>query len=191
MHKFSKISLIFAASSMSIMPLTPAIAAENIMQSAVQSSDYQPILNTKSSDADYHRRYYRHRHHRDRIDAGDIITGAIILGGIAILANSGKNKRQSEPRYPDDRYDYPNENDRYDNRSQNNAPYEESSNEIGDAISTCSRAVEQQNSARINNITMAQRDGNGWRVEGEISSDRGDLFICGTSNGRVDFVQYR
>lgn len=59
------------------------------------------------------------------------------------------------------------------------------------AINVCSNAAERQagENARIEQIQSVARDGNGWRVEGSISNSKESTFLCGTTNGRVDFVQ--
>jgi hypothetical protein len=67
------------------------------------------------------------------------------------------------------------------------------------AAELCSDAAESEaarqgnRDARVADISYVGRDGDGWRVEGRLSDrDRyriGDAFVCGVSNGRVDYVR--
>jgi len=59
------------------------------------------------------------------------------------------------------------------------------------AIRVCSDAAERQAGAdaRVAVIDSVIRDGAGWRVEGELSNSEQRTFLCGTRDGRVDFVQ--
>lgn len=59
------------------------------------------------------------------------------------------------------------------------------------AINACSDAAERQagRDARVATIESVVRDGSGWRVEGELANSAQRSFLCGASNGRVDFVQ--
>lgn len=119
--------------------------------------------------ANRYRGYGRHRH-RDRIDGGDILAGVLILGGIAAIAGAASKSNDRS--------------DRYDRRG---------SSSYDDAADQCARAAERQagNNARVDRVTGVAREGNGWRVSGELTSSRGlEDFQCGVSNnGRIDYLQ--
>lgn len=139
-----------------------------------------------------YRGYRGHRgRHRDRIDGGDILAGILVIGGIAAIA-SAASKSNRDRRY-DDR-DYRSESRRYDDRRADTREDSRNSRGTGDmqsAINACSDAAERQagRDARVSAIDSVARDGEGWRVEGELSSSDQRTFLCGASNGRVDFVQ--
>ena len=59
------------------------------------------------------------------------------------------------------------------------------------AINACTDAAERQagRDARVSAIQSVIRDGSGWRVEGDLANSDRRTFLCGSSNGRVDFVQ--
>ncbi|MGI9362460.1 MAG: hypothetical protein ACR2O7_12990 [Parasphingorhabdus sp.] len=127
-----------------------------------------------------------YRRHRDRIDAGDVIAGALIIGGIAAIASAAsKNARSNDSDYRNDR--------RYDDRSYDDRRYDNrDTSEMDMAVNVCSDAAERQagDNARVSEIQSVARDGNGWRVEGDLSGSSQRAFLCGTTNGRVDFVQF-
>jgi hypothetical protein len=139
---------------------------------------------TKASRYSEGHDYRRGRHHRrDKVSAGDILTGIGILAGIAIIADAAsKNDRRNDAPpppvyYPDDDY--------------NAQDASRASNDIGQAVDICSQAAERDagGDARVDEIRSASRDGNGWRVEGTLSGNGAAGFICGASNGAVDFLQ--
>lgn len=146
--------------------------------------------------------------YRGGVDGGDILAGILIVGGIAAIASAAANssrsryedRRYEDRRYEDRRYEREryerrddnrrNEESRYENQSyQNRAP--QGTNDVQTAISVCSNAAVQQagRDARVSDIQSVSRDGNGWRVEGGLSNNQSQSFLCGSSNGRVDFVQ--
>ncbi len=128
--------------------------------------------------SDYHRRYRRNR--RLDVDAGDVIVGVGLIAAIAAIANSADNnnrRERSEPRYDDRR-----EDDRRDDRPA----YQD--NDLGTAVSACTDAAERSagNGARVSEIRSVTRDGNGWRVEGDLSQD---AFTCAATNGQIDYIR--
>lgn len=138
-----------------------------------------------------YRGYRGHRrHHRDGIDGGDILAGILVIGGIAAIA-SAASKNNRDERY-EDRHDR-SERRRYDDRadSRDESGIDRGTGSMDLAISACSRAAERQagRDARVSAIESVARDGAGWRVEGELSNSDQRTFLCGASEGRVDFVQ--
>lgn len=122
---------------------------------------------------------YRHRD-RDRFDFGDFLLGAVIIGGIAAVAADASN-RKGRPR-------------------QNGADGNRADDDQNRAVDVCSAAAESQasrysNKARVTDISLVRRDGDGWRVEGMVASGDGRdyrddrSFQCGVRYGRVDFLQ--
>ena len=160
-----------AIAMLAVTPL-PAMAANMGQRSQVASA-----ADVMHQTADGHRRYYRHR---DRVDAGDVLTGIGILAGIAIIAGAARDadkQSRNEPRY-EDRNDYPRNDDR---------PVSQD-NDLGSAVSVCTDAAERSagNNARVSEIRSVTRDGNGWRVEGDLNSDS---FSCAATDGRVDYIR--
>ena len=160
-----------AAAMLAVTPL-PAMAASMRTQSATYST-----ADVTQQSANGHRRHYRHR---DRVDVGDVLTGIGILAGIAILAGAASganNQSRNEPRY-DDRNDYP---------QQDRFVYQDD-NAVGSAVSVCTDAAERSagNNARVSEIRSVTRDGNGWRVEGDLNYDS---FTCAATDGRVDYIR--
>ena len=169
--------------------LSPAVAASNQHHSAMLSiGGYANALTdlTWSGDRDVvsnwrgYRGYRGYRHRHNGIDGGDVLAGALILGGIVAIASAANsNSRQSRV---DERRTY------YDPRARN--AYR--SGDLNAAADQCAFAVEDRAGygARIDRITTVARDGNGWRVEGSVASDRGyDNFYCGITDGRIDYIQ--
>lgn len=134
-----------------------------------------------------YRGYRGHRRHRDRIDGGDILAGILVIGGIAAIA-SAASKNSRDRRYED--RDYRSDNQRYDDRRSDTRD-DRGIRGMESAISACSNAAERQagRDARVSAIESVVRDGNGWRVEGELSNSDQLKFLCGATEGRVDFVQ--
>lgn len=142
---------------------------------------------------DYRRdRGYRgHRRHRDGISGGDILAGILVIGGIAAIA-SAASKNNRDRRYED--RDYRSENQDYDDRrtdARDDSRYDRGTGDMEAAINACSDAAERQagRDARVSAIESVVRDGEGWRVEGILSNSDQRTFLCGASEGRVDFVQ--
>lgn len=159
---------------------------------------WTPASDTAQDWGEYrgNRGYRGHRRHRDRIDGGDILAGILVIGGIAAIANAA-SKNSRDRRYNE--RDYRSENPRYDNRRYDDRradPRNDSRNNRGtsameSAINVCSDAAERQagRDARVSAIESVVRDGEGWRVEGELSNSDQSTFLCGATGGRVDFVQ--
>ena len=108
----------------------------------------------------------------------------------AIASAASKNSR--DRRYED--RDYRSENPRYDDRradTRDDSRYDRGSGDMEAAINACSDAAERQagRDARVSAIESVVRDGDGWRVEGILSNSEQGSFLCGASEGRVDFVQ--
>lgn len=138
-----------------------------------------------------YRGYRGHHRHRDRIDGGDILAGILVIGGIAAIA-SAASKNNRDRRYED--RDYRSDNRRYDDRradSRNDYRNDRGTEAMESAISACADAAERQagRDARVSEIESVVRDGSGWRVEGELTNSAQRSFLCGATDGRVDFVQ--
>jgi hypothetical protein len=107
------------------------------------------------------------------------LTGIGILAGIAIIADAASkaDKRdRDEPRYED----------RDDDRRDDRPAYQD--NDLGTAVSACTDAAERSagNGARVSEIRSVTRDGNGWRVEGDLDKDG---FTCAATGGQVDYIR--
>lgn len=181
MTKLGKSMLAIGAAALLATATTPVLAAQSIKQ--VSASDASGSL---EQSYDGYRRRWRHR---DRVDGGDILTGIAILAGIAIIADAasdasknGKNEDRTEPRYDDRGIDQP----QPDYGPDNGPAY--GNNDLGSAVSVCTDAAERSagNSERVREIRSVTRDGDGWRVEGELA-DNG--FTCAATNGRVDYIR--
>ena len=170
----NSVKVMLASGAAAMLAVTPISAmAATIGKPSVAPSTADVIHQT----AEGHRRYYRHR---DRVDAGDVLTGIGILAGIAIIAGaaSDADKQSRNDRRYEDRNDYPRNDDRP--ISQND--------DLGSAVSVCTDAAERSvgNNARVNEIRSVTRDGNGWRVEGDLNADS---FSCAATDGRVDYIR--
>jgi hypothetical protein len=171
MKIFGKTLLAVGTAAMLATTPMPLMAAD--MGQQAEASAAGKIL---EQSAEYHRRRWRHR---DRVDAGDVLTGIGILAGIAIIADaaskSDKNDRY-EPRYED----------RRENRDYDRPVYQD--DDLGSAVSICTDAAERTagDSARVSEIRSVTREGDGWRVEGDLNRD---TFTCAATNGRVDYVR--
>ncbi|MEQ8744030.1 hypothetical protein [Parasphingorhabdus sp.] len=192
----TRFSALAASTALIFTGFSPAIAAP--MHSAVAIAtpmDTAALGWTADSEnakgwGDY-RGYRGHRRHRDGISGGDILAGILVIGGIAAIA-SAASKNDRNRRYED--RDYRNENQRYDDRRadpREDSRYDRGSGDMEAAISACSDAAERQagRDSRVSAIESVVRDGDGWRVEGELSNSDQRNFLCGASDGRVDFVQ--
>lgn len=188
MNIFRKTALGIGASALLLSSTAPAFAA-------VQRHDSASVL--KASGEWNGWGHNRHRRHRDRIDGGDVLLGIGLLVGIAAIADAASKsdrKDRAPQRYPDN---YPSNDDGYDrgyDGGYDNAgpadDYRSDSagrNDVSSAVQTCSSAAEQRANDRVSGIGSVDRDGNGWRVEGDLSG--GKRFTCGTSDGRVDYLQ--
>ena len=190
-----KISALAASTALIFTGISPAMAAPISPGMAVATPIDADALgwNADSDKAEGwrgHRGYrgYRgHRRHRDRIDGGDILAGILVIGGIAAIA-SAASKNSRDRRYED--RDYRSDNRRYDDRRSDTRD-DRGTGDMESAISVCSNAAERRagRDARVSAIESVVRDGNGWRVEGELSNSDQRKFLCGATEGRVDFVQ--
>jgi hypothetical protein len=184
MHISLKAALGSATAAMVLTTPMPLVAADIQMPVSVQQTK---AVVTAEGTADYYRRRYRYRHH-DRVDAGDVLTGIGILAGIAIIADAAsKNDGANRRRRDDDR--------RYDDRS---APrpvdvraYGNNGNDVGSAVGACSSAVEQSLSGngRVQEIRSVTREGQGWRVDGALSSGNARDFSCGVTGGQINYIR--
>lgn len=186
MKNLKHISLGSAIFALVAVPVAPVTAADiNVVSTHDFSSvdDKTPIWTEDNAD----RR--RRRHRRGRVRAGDIFTGIAILGGIAIIADaaSKSNKRT--------RNDYPPQNVPQQNFPQQNFPQNNQGgfggNDISSAVNICSNAAVQSagNQYQVNQIRSVTRDGQGWRVEGNLIGPDSAGFSCGVANGNVQFIQ--
>ncbi len=183
MKRLKKYSLATAVISMVAMPIAPVTAAEfnpsiisDASQFERQFEQGEPVW--IEDNQDYRRR--RFRKHRRGIRGGDILVGAAILGGIAILAGSSNRKRRD------------NYNRRSQQRVQQTVPQANVvSNDIGNAINLCSNAALQSAGSdyNINQIRNVSRDGDGWRVDGDLTGPTAASFACGVTAGNVQFIQ--
>ncbi len=138
---------------------------------------------------------YRHRH-RHRVTGDDILTGIGILTGIAILADvvNSAEQRHRRDRAPEHRRDGAPEQRREPVDYPPIASADISTpqgDDIGVAVSACSRAAEHasRNNERVKTIDAVTRNGDAWRVIGQLSGANSTEFDCQTSNGRVDSVK--
>lgn len=209
MHFQKKLSAIAASTALVFTGFAPAMAAPiNPAPAPVSAIDIASLSWSADSDkAEGWRgnrgyRGYRgygygrgYRRHRNRVDAGDVLAGVLILGGIAAIASAAsKNKQDRRSDNRDYRYDQRNDDRRYDNRqsdSRSDGQGDRGTGPMDIAINVCSNAAERQagNNARVSEIQSVARDGAGWRVEGGLSGGAQSVFLCGTTDGRVDFVQ--
>jgi hypothetical protein len=164
-----KSALAAAGVAVLLSSATPLAAAE-IGYPVMAKADEGVVLEKAS---DYRRRYRRNR--RLDVDAGDVIIGIGLIAAIAAIADSADGKKRRDRDEP-----------QYDDRSNDRPAYAD--DDLGTAVSLCSDAAERSagNGARVEEIRSVTRDGNGWRVEGDLNQDS---FTCGASGGRVDFIQ--
>lgn len=182
-------------------PVNPAPAAVGVldMTNLGWTADSDKVEGWRSSRGYRGYRGYGYgrgyRRHRNRVDAGDVLAGVLIFGGIAAIASAAsKNKRDRRSDNRDYRYDQRNDDRRYDDRgsdSRSDNRNDRGTGSMDTAINVCSNAAERQagDNARVSEIQSVARDGAGWRVEGGLSGGEQQTFLCGTKDGRVDFVQ--
>ncbi len=188
-----KIALGSASLALVATPAMPVMAADMGRAVSVQSE----TTAIPADVSDNHRRHRRHRRHRGRVSGGDILTGIGILAGIAILAdvasNSNKRDRRREREREQHRYPQPYPQDQRQSYPGSEQPNRSAGNgsDLGTAVNVCTQAAESRasNNARVSEIRSVTRDGNGWRVEGELSGGNSRGFSCGSTNGQVDFIQ--
>lgn len=133
-----------------------------------------------------------HHRHRDRVDAGDVLAGILIIGGIAAIASAASSHKgdRSEDRRDDERPEYPrdraanyggNDNDR---QWEQNAPQNIG---VDSAVSRCVGEV-SHGSNRGTSVESINRDGDGWRVQGQTGE--GAYFTCSVDgSGQIRNVQ--
>ncbi len=195
MTKMTRFSAIAASAALVFTGFSPAVAAPMYSGASIATPIDAGALgwNADSDIAEGWRSYrgyrgYRgHRRHRGGIDGGDVLAGILVIGGIAAIA-SAASKSNRDRRYEDP--DYRDDAPRYDDRRPDDG-YNSSTGDMDLAISACSNAAERQagRDARVSTIQSVSRDGVGWRVEGSLSNSDQRSFLCGASQGRVDFVQ--
>jgi hypothetical protein len=164
--------------------LTAALPLSAADFGAPVSVSGQKTVVLEQAAQDHRRRWDRH----NDIDGGDILTGIGILAGIAILADavSSSSKGQNRRRQGDRPVYRDSAPERYDN-----APSGSSGNDLGTAVTACTDAAERSagGSARVQEIRSITRDGNGWRVVGDLDRGSNRGFTCSATDGRVDNVQ--
>jgi len=161
-QRFSRISAILAATAAACMVASPAMARG------------------------WGGSHYRHYRYHDGIDGGDILAGVLILGGIAAIASAAnkadKDRRESEYPYPDNtgrpERDYAPDDNAPDSEPGAGRSYA-GSGAVGDAVETCAEEIERGD-RQIDSVESVVRDGDGWRVEGEV--DGGRNFSCSVSD---------
>lgn len=171
MGYFRKVALTIGTAAVVVTSAVPAMAAVSLDRG-------KTVLTSAGEYDGWNRGHYRHR---DKVDGGDILTGIAILAGIAIVAGAaskGDKRNRNSDRYPND---YPQDNRRDANVFRGN--------DVGTAVQTCTSAAER-GSARVEEIRSVTRDGDGWRVEGDLSGGEDQNFTCGSTNGDVDFIQF-
>lgn len=192
MKTLKQISLGSAVFALVAVPVAPVTAADiNVVSTHDFSSvdDKTPIWTEDNSDG------RRRRHRRGRVSAGDIFTGIAILGGIAIIADAAsKSNKRTRNDYPPQnvpQQNFPQQNFPQQNFPQQNDQNGFGGNDIGSAVNICSNAAVQSagNQYQVNQIRSVTRDGQGWRVEGNLIGPDSAGFSCGVSNGNVQFIQ--
>jgi len=201
MTRMTRFSALAASAALVFTGFSPAMAAPMHGGVAIATPIDAGVLGwtadrDKANGWDGYRDYRGYRRHRDRIDGGDILAGILVIGGIAAIA-SAASKNDRDRRYEE--RDYRSRNQRYDDRRADtrddsrydDRKYDRGTGDVQSAINICSDAAERQagRDARVSAIQSVVRDGDGWRVEGELSNSAERTFLCGASEGRVDFVQ--
>jgi len=158
-----------------------------------------------------------HRHH-DGDGAGNFLLGAIVAGGvIAAISSANRNKvaGQAERGYdappPPGSYSYdgadagpPPPGSYPDDRADAGPPPPGADSgppsEEDAAVDACADAAGAQAAnrydpdAQVDDITYSGRDGQGWRVEGNVATgNQGQVrhhFVCGLHAQTVDYVQF-
>ena len=166
---------------------------------AVSDRIASPAIPSYQQESEYYggyRRYYRHR--RRGPNASDIIAGIGIIAGIAIIADAAAKNNDRRDRDRDRDRDYDRRTDRSDERDYDRDRRDRQvqrgsqsypANNLNSAVAACSNAAEQSagGGVRVAEIRSATRDGESWRVSGDLNDARS--FDCGVGNRGVDFVQ--
>jgi hypothetical protein len=133
------------------------------------------------------------RHRDDGLSGGDVLAGLLVIGGIAAIAvaasNADKRKREeardypnnrnSDNRYPENRYAPP--------RGQDSAPSQGSgSGSIDAAVDACVAEIERGRDP-VDSVDSVTKAVDGWRIEGHLGG--GKPFACRVgSDGRIGSV---
>lgn len=129
---------------------------------------------------------HRHHHRGDGVDGGDLLAGLLVIGGIAAIA-SAASKADKERRDGD--YTRPEGDQRPPAPRYGEAPargYQPGTGSIDAAVDSCVQEVERAD-RRISSVDSVQRDGAGWRVEGQVGNGR-DFACAVDENGRIRSV---
>lgn len=171
MNTFGKTALTAGLMAMVATTPLPAIAATGMATSVKAEGGIAHY----GEAADYHRRHWRKR--RLDVDAGDVILGIGLIAAIAAVADSAEKNRRDRgddeyPRTPD-----------YDREA---VPSYNGGDDVGSAVTACTDAAESAANGQVDEIGSVTREGNGWRVEGEIGNDG---FVCTVNDGRVEDIR--
>ena len=172
MNRFGKAALAAGLTAMVATTPLPAMAAYGSREVAASRHEASPY----DDASDYRRRRWRNR--RLDVDAGDVILGIGLIAAIAAVADSAGKSQRSEPRRDDE--------PRYRDYDRAPAPSYGDSNDVGSAVNACTDAAERTANGRVDEIGSVTREGNGWRVQGEVGND---AFTCTVSDGRVDDIR--
>ena len=195
----TRISAVAASTALIFTGVSPAFAAPMNGGSAIATPIDASALGW-NADSDIaegwrsnrgYRGYRGHRRHHRGISGGDVLAGILVIGGIAAIASAAS--KNNNDRRSDDR-DYRTDRQRHDDwraETRNDNRDSPGTNAMESAINACSSAAERQagRDAQVVAIESVVRDGEGWRVEGELSNSDRSTFLCGATEGRVDFVQ--
>jgi hypothetical protein len=187
---YSKIIAVTATVAMLASASAPAIAAPQIGAGFGVAPNEAALLSDNSAE---YRRWGRHRHHR--VSGDDILTGIGILAGIAILADAVSKDEQRNRRDRDDRRTESLPEPRPDPRNYPpiaSADIPAAGDDIGAAIASCNRAVEDAaaGKGRVETIESVTRNGASWRVIGRLTGNAASNFTCDATNGRIDSVKF-
>ena len=177
MGYFRKVSLAIGTAAILITSITPAMAAVSLERG-------RSVLTTAGEYDGWGRRH-RYRH-RDRVDGGRYPCRHRHSGRHRDCCRCCEQEQQSRSRDADR---YPAERYPQNEPSNPRKAMADRGNDVGSAVEACSSAVERDG-ARVDEIRSVTREGEGWRVEGDVSGGRDDNFTCGATNGEVDFVQF-
>lgn len=132
------------------------------------------------------------RWRRDRDDDfGNFLLGAVIAGGIIAIASSAAKAQRDG----NNGVVYGGDGNRSDGGSRPDAPRESRNwtDAQNDAANVCADSAEALASkrgveAKVDDIDFAERDGEGYRVEGRM--DGGRSFSCGVRSGELTYIQF-
>ncbi len=180
MQILRKTALGVAGAATFLVSAMPLSAAD--ISAPVSVSGHGKLMMEQTADG--HRRRWR-RH--DDIDGGDILAGIGILAGIAIIAGAASDANGQSRRRDDGPVYRDNAPERYDDTPSTAS----SSNDLGSAVSACTEAAERSagSGVRVQEIRSVTRDGQGWRVDGELDRGSNRGFTCSATDGRVDNIR--